>query len=76
MAIAVVLRFYKGAVTWSDIWDMTLRQFSGLVDEMNVLITLENKQEQGLSGKAATGYLEKLAAKNARLKKESNGNSR
>jgi len=47
---------------------MTLRQFSGLVDEMNVIITMENPKNEGLSGKAAAGYFDKLAAKNAREK--------
>jgi len=48
---------------------MTLRQFSGLVDEMNVIITMENPKNEGLTGKAAEGYFDKLAAKNMKARK-------
>lgn len=70
-AIAALLRFYNGAITWNDIWNMTVQQFLGLFTEMNVLITMETG-EQGktyLEGKVGEHYFMKLAAKNVRMKK-------
>lgn len=45
-AIALMLRFYKGAITWQDIWErMTIRCFNIMFGEITNVINIENGEE-------------------------------
>lgn len=56
-AIAAVMRFYKGAITWPDIWNMTIDQFTGMLEQIGNVVELEigeePKKEVSLSGEKA-----------------------
>ena len=41
-AIAAVLRFYKGGVSWTELWNMTLRQFGSLSEQVEVIAKMES----------------------------------
>lgn len=48
---------------------MTVRQFTGLIDEMNKITGLESSGgEQGITGPAAVKYFDKLITKNRKRK--------
>ena len=59
-AIAILLRFYKGAVHWRDIPEMTIRQFNGMFDEIGRILKMENggdKASSALEGQAAQKFM-------------------
>ena len=41
-----MLRFYKGAVTWESVWQMTMRQFCGMLDLIEPVAKLETGNEK------------------------------
>ena len=43
---AVILRFYKGAITHKEIFSFTLEHIFNLVNELNKIIDLETKEPE------------------------------
>ena len=44
--IAKIIRFYKGAITYSQLLDMPISELEMVINAMNNIITEENKQLQ------------------------------
>lgn len=44
--IAKIIRFYKGAITYSQLLDMSISELEMIINAMNNIITEENKQLQ------------------------------
>lgn len=44
--IAKIIRFYKGAITYSQLLDMSISELEMVINAMNNIITEENKQLQ------------------------------
>ena len=56
----MLLRFYKGAITFESVWSLTIRQFIGLLEQANEIAYMESgkaNEPQPLSGKMAAESL-------------------
>ena len=72
-AIALVLRYYKGAITWTDVWErMTIRCFNVMFEEIVNVSKLEFPDEEekskpvSLTGKKGVALAKRLIPKGKR----------
>jgi len=56
-AIAALLRFYKGGISYTEVWDMPLLECLGMIQEIGNVVELETGEEPkrpvSLSGEKA-----------------------
>ena len=67
-----MLRFYKGAVTWESVWQMTMRQFCGMLDLIEAVAKLEtgDKKDTGISNPDAIRQYVKMDRNIVKVEKD------